>query len=46
MSDLGYIVLAFGLVWGAVALYLLRLSVLRRELARRVEKLEKAGGAR
>ncbi len=40
MDNLGYLAAALALVWFGAALYLVRLSVLRRDLETRIRSLE------
>ena len=40
MKDLKYLFMAFTIIWAGVGLYLVRLSVMRRDLHRRITRLE------
>jgi CcmD family protein len=41
MKDLTYLFSAFAIIWAGVGLYIVRLVVLRKDLQRRVARLEK-----
>jgi CcmD family protein len=40
MKDLKFLFMAYTLIWAGVGLYLVRLSILRSDLQRRVVRLE------
>ncbi len=40
MKDLTYLFSAFAIIWAGVGLYIVRLVVLRKDLQRRVARLE------